>query len=514
MKNIKVLLLYPPEQNWPETMCKPNGSLAYPMLAGALLKAGFEVDIYDACVGNGDDDLEGVFYKNTPLESGMLRTGVAEDRILDVVASYDVVGITSIFSHQETMVLRAAKIIKEAFPNKLLISGGVNARHRIKHFFDNGFDIICMSEAENTIVEIVRSLKRGDTEFDHIARIAFMRDEKVIYSKAVEDIFWNLDDLPMPAWHLLPNERYWKIGRPHGGHFLEGEELRYASMMTSLGCPFSCSFCHIASELKGSFSGPIGKFRIKSDERVLEEMGILSDLGVKQVFIEDDSLLGKKKRAIRLIKKIIGMGLDILDVNGINVIHLVKLDRSTKRFSPDYEVIETLAAAGFRDIALPFESGNARIIKKYASNKWSLPRVDVSALIKACNEHSIRVSGNFMIGFPDETEEEVYNTIEFAKKCMSDGLNAANFFLCMPLPGTPLFDTTIAMGMLPADFNPDLMHWQKANMINTAVPPQKLEEIRDRAWQDVNRPEFRNYKKAMIIDKNTGEIHKKGIIEK
>ena len=103
MKDVKVLLLYPPEQNWPETMCKPNGSLAYPMLAGALLEAGFEVDVYDACVGNGDDDLEDVFYKSTPLKSGMLRTGVGEDRILDIVASYDIVGITSIFSHQETI---------------------------------------------------------------------------------------------------------------------------------------------------------------------------------------------------------------------------------------------------------------------------------------------------------------------------------------------------------------------------------------------------------------------------
>ena len=56
-KNLRVLLLYPPEQTWPEMMCKPNGSLAYPMLAGALLEAGIEVEIYDACVGDEKDDL-------------------------------------------------------------------------------------------------------------------------------------------------------------------------------------------------------------------------------------------------------------------------------------------------------------------------------------------------------------------------------------------------------------------------------------------------------------------------
>ena len=46
-------------------------------------------------------------------------------------------------------------------------------------------------------------------------------------------------------------------------------------------------------------------------------------------------------------------------------------------------------------------------------------------------------------------------------------------------------------------------------MKNTKVPPEELEEIRDAAWEDINRPEFRKYKKTMIVDKNTGEIHKK-----
>ena len=46
-------------------------------------------------------------------------------------------------------------------------------------------------------------------------------------------------------------------------------------------------------------------------------------------------------------------------------------------------------------------------------------------------------------------------------------------------------------------------------MKNTRVPAEELEAIRDRAWEDTNRPEFRNYKKGMIVDKNTGEIHKK-----
>ena len=134
MKEIKILLLYPPEQSWPGTMVKPNGSLAYPYLGGALRDINIETYVYDACVGNNDDNLDDFFNKSIELPSGMIRTGVTDERILEVASKYDAVGITSIFSQQETQVLHCAKIIKKKFPNKLLFSGGVNAKSRSSIF--------------------------------------------------------------------------------------------------------------------------------------------------------------------------------------------------------------------------------------------------------------------------------------------------------------------------------------------------------------------------------------------
>ena len=69
IKDIKVLLLYPPEQSWPSMMVKPNGSLAYPYLGGALRDIGVEVDVYDACVGNNKDNLEDFFKKSANVTS-------------------------------------------------------------------------------------------------------------------------------------------------------------------------------------------------------------------------------------------------------------------------------------------------------------------------------------------------------------------------------------------------------------------------------------------------------------
>ena len=75
MKEIKVLLLYPPEQQWPGCIVKPNGSLAYPYLGGALRDIGVEVKVYDACVGDENDKTEDFFDKPSLLPTGKLRTG-------------------------------------------------------------------------------------------------------------------------------------------------------------------------------------------------------------------------------------------------------------------------------------------------------------------------------------------------------------------------------------------------------------------------------------------------------
>ena len=149
-------------------------------------------------------------------------------------------------------------------------------------------------------------------------------------------------------------------------------------MMTSRGCPFACSYCHIADEINNSISGPIGRFRIKSDERVREELNILkNEIGAKQIYIEDDSIFGMKRRAIHLLKSIVGFGLELLDVNGINMVHLVKKSDKPGWMIPDEEVIELLAEVGFTEITVPFESGNQRILKKWCSNKLPLDRLAI-----------------------------------------------------------------------------------------------------------------------------------------
>jgi len=512
-KNIKILFLYPPEQVWPGKQVKPNGSLAYPYLAGALREINVESYIYDACVGNDNDNLDDFFNKPTPLPSGMIKTGVSNERILEIAKDYDAVGITSIFSSQETEVLRCAELIKNAFPDKLLFSGGVNARSRTSFFFNAGFDVIFTSESEVTIQKVAKILQKGSQDFTSVGKIIFKNIHgKIVNNSHFGDIIMDLDKLPMPAWDMLPNERYWKIARPHGGIINSGKDLKYASIMTSRGCPFACSYCHIAGETEDSSSGFIGKFRIKSDERVKEELNILkNDLGVKQIYIEDDSIFGRKRRGIRLLRNIVDLDLDLMGVNGINMVHLVKKSNKKGWLVPDEEIIELMHQVGFKFVHLPFESANPRILKKWCSNKLPLESFDPGNLIQTVKKYKINVGTNYMIGFPDETKEEIMTTVNFAKKMMKQyGSDTCHISIVMPVPGTPIFDHCIKSGQLPKDYNPDDFNPTKASMVNTIVPPEELERIRDAAWEDFNSEQFKNSRKSWTPTKKN--VHSNDIV--
>ena len=451
----KVVLLYPPQQARPDHPHKPEASLAYPYLAGALLAAGHDVSIYDACVGNERDNPD-VFYSCTELESGLNRYGVSDDRILEEVAGADAVGITSIFTAQESMALAAGRLIRKHFPSMLLMTGGTNARSRYKQFLQAGFTTVCMTEAERDIVKVVEHSPR---------RIL-----------ATQEIDEDLDTLPMPAWKLHPNDRYWEIGRPHGAKHVG--QFRYASMMTSRGCMSRCLYCHISGD------GKAARFRAKSLERVRSELQRLQDIGVTDVFLEDDTLFGRKQRAVDLLRHVRGHGFRLWDINGVNIRHLFCHEHG--RYVPDCELLDVLQECGFCTISLPVESGSQRVIDYYASRKWRLDQLDVGALIRAMEARGIAAGVNYMIGFPDETRTEIEATLDLAREHMQAGARSANVMLAIPLPGTRLHDEAIDKGYLDADFNPDTFNWRQASMTNTTVAPEELEEIQRTAWETLN----------------------------
>jgi len=501
IKNIKdprFLLMYSPQRHdLKYGTVKPEASLGNLYLAAALRENNFGVDVLDCCIGGKHHSMKEAFDRVIPLSEGRVRVGLASEAILKEAKEFDVIGVSSIFTPQTYMVEETVQSVHNAYPEKLIIMGGINARTQMKRFFDAGAHLICLSEAERTIVEIGNVLRQGSNDFSHIAGIAFMHNGRIQVNPmgVIDD---DLDKLPIPARDLLPLGRIGNINRPHGSVVKIGELEKpqpYVSAMTSRGCPYKCTFCHISSEIESSPMGNIGKFRYQSVERVEREIIAIKELGAKYVYIEDDSLLAKKKRALAIFRMLIKYGFKLGDVNGVNLSHLHKNDGSG-RIVIDDEMLETMAAAGFNRLSFPVESGSQRIIDKWASGKINHELYDISALIKKANALGIFVSSCYLIGYPDETYEELLTTILVAKKHMDAGSEYVNFTIVTPFPGTALYDYVIQNDLLLPGVEIANLDWLHPS-IKTFVDPNYLEFVSRKAWEFLNKPERINIVRSM-----------------
>lgn len=474
---MRILIVYPPNQLMPVETPRPDGSLGPLYLIGALRQIGLDADLVDMSVGTVKDRLEDTFYRNEALPNGLIRIGMSQKRIREVVKEYDLICISSNFTPQTNMVFEVAEIAKLANPNVCVISGGVNARNMSERFFATGhFDLICTTEGEFAIQEIAKRLIYGKS-LDGIPG-TITKDGAAWPPEVVTD----LDRLPFPAWDKLPFEKYDLISSPHGVD-LTGKKERYAPIMTSRGCPFKCAYCHISIEKQDNLK--IGDLRLKSVPRVLKEIEMLKKLGVSKLYIEDDSLLAKKPRIKEIFTAIKNEGLTIADVNGVNLVHFFQ--RVGTKLEPDKEYMQLLHDAGFTQIVFPVESGSQRILDKYATGKLDLATMDVLKLAETAVKIGIACPVNMMIGFPDETEAEMMMSIEYAKRLIGIGVPYVTFFIPIPFPGSALYNIAIKGNHLDPAFNPDIMNWKNGVMVNTTVPKERIVQLRDHATQTVNR---------------------------
>jgi anaerobic magnesium-protoporphyrin IX monomethyl ester cyclase len=494
IKDPRFLLVFPPLQYATGEMVRPDGTLGLPYLDAALTRAGFLSAILDTSVGTSQDRLEDTFHRQVPLSEHLVRIGLSAERILEEVRDFDVVAVTSIFTQQTSRCFEIAELVKQAYPDKLLIAGGVNARSLREHFFDHGFDIVFLSEAETSIVQLAHALHSGTPSMGEVPGIAFRSDHTTVVTPPAP-VPEDLDAYPMPSWHKLPNQHYWDISRIWGGKdgWMSGvTRPRYAAVFTSRGCPFRCTYCHISNERDG-VTGDIASLRLHSLARLEQEFDTLKHLGIEYLYVNDDSFLAKKERVFAILDALRRYGFVLADVNGVNIIHL--FTRRAGRLVVDEALLAALYAAGFRKISLPFESGTQRLIDKYSSGKWDLSQCDVGDLVRKVTQAGLVADGNFMIGYPDETLDELTKTFLLARRLMDAGLVGCQFFMVQPFPGTRLFDDSLASGQLSPTWHWDDLGWSKGSpFTRPQVDKQLLKYSWSLVWQLLNRdPRVREF---------------------
>jgi anaerobic magnesium-protoporphyrin IX monomethyl ester cyclase len=265
-------------------------------------------------------------------------------------------------------------------------------------------------------------------------------------------------DLPGMAWDLLPMSRY----RTALWHALPNGANRkpFASLYTSLGCPFSCTFCCINAPFGGS------SFRYWPPEFMIEEFAKLHEMGITNVKIADEMFVMKPDHFMRLCELIIARGYKF------NIWCYARVDIT----KPQY--LETLKKAGVNWLALGIESGNKDVRKGVIKGRFD--DVDIRKVVETIRNSGINVIGNYIFGLPDDTESTMLETLAMA---MEMNTEEANFYSCMAYPGSKLHKDIIDIKTLPETYSGYSQHSYDCKPLPTKyLTAAQVLAFRDEAW--------------------------------
>jgi radical SAM superfamily enzyme YgiQ (UPF0313 family) len=366
--------------------------------------------------------------------------------------SYDVAGL-SCMSVEFLGGLETAQSIRRLSPSTHIIFGGQHATIMPgQTLASECIDSICLGEGEAVWSDFLERISTG-AGLEGLHGLWFKCDGNIVRNPPRES-YVDVDDMPMPAYHLLDIERYFDIDFVR----FPTVDRRAIQIFTSRGCPYRCIYCH---DLFGK------RFRGRKPELVWEEIKYLvNTYDIGEFMIEDDIFNMDIDRAKRICDLVIASGLKL----GFQFGNGVRLERF------DEELMQKLAQAGAHHMAIAIESGNGRIQKLIRKN---LKLDNLNQVLGWARRYGVETLGFFMLGFPGETVEEINETIRFA--CRSY-FNEALFSIATPYAGTELNEMVRASGSFDSGHD---IHDQLEGVVRIATSEwnhKKLKRLQRKAY--------------------------------
>ena len=329
----------------------------------------------------------------------------------------DVVGVTS-----TTLLYNSAKTImevaKEVHPNAINMIGGSHVS-----FWDENalketkaFDLIVRKEGELTFLELLDRIQ-ANKGFEDVLGTT-VRTKNGIQRNEDRPFLHDLDSLPSPAYHLLPLDSYHRMGKT------------IFPIVTSRGCVQWCDFC---STVRMFGRG----YRVRSPKKVVDDMEMLhGKYGESQFTFYDDAFTINRNHTLEMCADIKARKLD------------VEWDCETRVDAVDKELLEKMRDAGCITIWFGVESGSEKILDKMHKK---INREQVREAFKMAQKVGMMTIASAVIGFPGETEETAWETINFINSLNPDDIGC---YIATPYPGTPMYEEVIKNGWLRVtDFN-------------------------------------------------------------
>ncbi len=353
----------------------PNLPTAY--LAAWLEKAGFEVRIIDA------------FAERLSVEETARRA----KEFNPVAIGYNL--ITENFLD----TLAGIEGVKK-FTGVPVIVGGLHmSLYPAETMTHPAIDYGVTGEGWHTLPELLKCLG-SDSEPASVRGICYREGGEYRATEPRSDNL-TLEDVPFPARHLLPNERYTTV---------MSREWPITVMVSALGCPFQCAYCDV----------PHNRYQARPAGHVVAEMEeCVNRFGIREIWFQDESFTIDNNRVVEICEGLLSRGVK------------VKWSIRTRPDLVDRETLRLMKRAGLTKVHLGVESGSPHILKRL---NREMDRETIRRAVRWSREEGITTLGFFMIGLPGETPKDVNRTIKLALELNCDFIQVNKFVPCPPSP--------------------------------------------------------------------------------
>lgn len=370
------------------------------------------------------------------------------------------------------------EILKQNNPNrKVLLTGLYPSAVSRKTMQDEKTDFVCQGEGPRTIIPLLQIKDLSDTSLlSKVPGLWYRDGDKICFTKPAPLITQNelQNELPGMAWDLLPMEKY----RTSNWHAMSNNNdvTPFASLYTSLGCPFQCSFCCINAPFGNNnvenWDYGRNKFRFWDPDFIIKEFDTIHNMGIRNVKIADEMFVLHKDHFLKLCNNIIDREYDF------NIWAYARIDTVKK------EYLETLKKAGVEWLALGIESGNKTVRKDVIKGRFT--ELKIKDLVKEIQDAGINVIGNFIFGLPEDTVETMQETLDLAKDLNCE---FGNFYCSMAYPGSKLYLEAIKHGhKLPETYTGYSQHSYDMRPLDTNyIEASEVVKFRDAAFLDYHQ---------------------------
>lgn len=476
-RKVKVLLINPPFHR-----LKGFGHTYYPIGLGYLCAVANKLDM-EARIYNADaaDINENVNYSenyNEKIKSHKKYIDALSDRghyiwkeVEDVIRSWcpDIVGIT-VMTAKYASAIKVSEIAKSVNERIKVVWGGPHPTICTKEVIDEYLvDFAASGEGEKTFEELLVKFKNGEDNYEKIDGLAFKKNG-VSQINAPRGLVYDLDELmPPDRQSVIYPERYFADS--------------FGNMITSRGCPFLCGYCSAKSIWTR-------KTRHRSiDSVILEIRGIKSKFGSKNFYFWDDSFTVNRNRTIDICNRLIEESLNI------------SWGCTTRVDLLDEEMLRLMKKAGCDYISIGVESGSERILKIIEKGITAEQVRKAARMLKMIK---IPFEAFFMIGFPDETDEDIEKTFQLMKEM--DG-GTVCFSIFTPYPGSAQFEAARRNGLIPDKINwSDYSHQSSENYFVKNISKTQFREYVDKFSRWVDTKNAKDLKIGRLFSRAMNEF--------